>query len=136
MVDSKPILVVEDDRVDFMTVKRAHKYLEIPNRLDHVNNGEEALAYLRSVEDTPALILLDLNMPRMNGLEFLEVAKRDDLLKRIPVIVLTTSKEDHDKLHSFNLSVAGYMVKPVDYQQFIEVLKTIYVYWSLSESYA
>ena len=69
----------------------------------------------------------------MNGIEFLKIAKKDESLKKIPVVVLTTSKEDQDKVDSFNLGVAGYMVKPVDYRKFVEVVKTIDLYWSLSE---
>ncbi len=72
-------------------------------------------------------------MPRMNGIEFLEIAKSDDDLKKIPIVVLTTSKEEQDKVDSFNLGVAGYMIKPVDYLKFVEVIKTIDLYWSLSE---
>ena len=69
----------------------------------------------------------------MNGLEFLQVLKQDTILKKIPVIVLTTSKNEQDKLESFRLGVAGYMIKPVDYQQFVEVVRTINLYWTLSE---
>jgi CheY-like chemotaxis protein len=72
-------------------------------------------------------------MPRMNGLEFLEVVKADPLLKRIPVIVLTTSRQEQDRVASFCLGVAGYMVKPVNYHQFVEVVRTIDLYWTLSE---
>jgi CheY-like chemotaxis protein len=134
MRSSKPILLVEDDQVDAMTVKRALKDIHVTNRLDITNNGEEALAFLRNSEnDKPGIILLDLNMPKMNGIEFLKVAKKDDDLKKIPVVVLTTSKEDQDKVDSFNLGVAGYMIKPVDYLQFVEVVRTIDLYWTLSE---
>ena len=84
-------------------------------------------------KENPCIILLDLNMPRMNGIEFLNIVKKDDAVKNIPVIVLTTSKDEGDRLESFNLSVAGYMVKPVDYLQFVEIMKTIQAYWSLSE---
>jgi len=130
----KPILLVEDDQVDAMTVKRALKEIKVTNRLDIVNNGEEALTFLKNSEnEKPGIILLDLNMPRMNGIEFLKIAKKDDSLKKIPVVVLTTSKEDQDKVDSFNLGVAGYMIKPVDYRKFVEVVKTIDMYWTLSE---
>jgi CheY-like chemotaxis protein len=92
------------------------------------------LEYLRDEKnEKPCIILLDLNMPRMNGIEFLKIAKQDELLKMIPVVILTTSKEDRDKVESFKLSIAGYMIKPVDYQQFVEVIKTINIYWTLSE---
>ena len=134
MRSSKPILLVEDDQVDAMTVKRALKELNITNKLDIVNNGEEALTFLRNPEnEKPGIILLDLNMPKMNGIEFLQIAKKDDTLKRIPVVVLTTSKEDQDKVDSFNFGVVGYMIKPVDYRKFVEVVKTIDLYWTLSE---
>ena len=130
-----PLLLVEDDLVDVMTVKRALRDLNVTNPLRVVHNGEEALAHLRlSGQSLPGLILLDLNMPRMNGIEFLEVIKHDEHLRRIPVVVLTTSKEEQDRVNSFNLSVAGYMVKPVDYRQFVEVIRTIQLYWTLSES--
>jgi CheY-like chemotaxis protein len=132
--DKEPILLVEDDRVDAMTVKRALKDINVTNPLTIVSNGEEALEFLRDKKNKkPGIILLDLNMPKMNGIEFLKVVKQDDLLKMIPVIVLTTSKQDQDKIDSFKLSVAGYMIKPVDYLQFVEVVKTINMYWTLSE---
>lgn len=134
MRSSKPILLVEDDNVDAMTVTRALKEINVTNRLDITNNGEEALAFLRNPEhEKPGIILLDLNMPKMNGIEFLQVAKNDTDLKKIPVVVLTTSKEEQDKVDSFNLGVAGYMIKPVDYLQFVEVVRTIDLYWTLSE---
>jgi CheY-like chemotaxis protein len=134
MRDSAAILLIEDDRVDAMTVKRALKEINVCNPLHVVRNGEEALEFLRDVASPrPGIILLDLNMPRMNGLEFLKIAKQDDRLKLIPVIVLTTSREERDRLESFNLSVAGYMIKPVDYMQFVEVMRAINIYWTLSE---
>jgi len=134
MRSKKPILLVEDDRVDAMTVKRALKEIKVTNKLVITENGEEALAYLSNPQnETPCIILLDVNMPRMNGIEFLRVAKNDGRLKRIPVVVLTTSREEWDRVQSFNLGVAGYMVKPVDYQMFVEVVRTIDLYWTLSE---
>jgi CheY-like chemotaxis protein len=134
MRNSKPIMLVEDDKVDAMTVKRALKDLNVTNRLIHAINGEEALEYLRSEgNQRPCVILLDLNMPKMNGIEFLKIAKADDKLKQIPVVVLTTSKDEQDKIDSFNLSVAGYIVKPTDYKKFVEAVGTIKLYWTLSE---
>ncbi len=131
---NRPLLLVEDDTVDVMTIKRAFKEIHVVNPIAHVENGEEALAYLRDgSNEKPCLILLDLNMPVMNGIEFLQVIKGDENLKRIPVIVLTTSEEQQDKLSSFNLGVAGYMAKPVDYRQFVEVMRSIDMYWTISE---
>lgn len=121
--------------VDAMTVRRAIKELRIANPLQHVENGEEALAYLNDPnQDRPCLILLDLNMPVMNGIEFLQVAKADPELKRTPVVALTTSDEQADKVESFDLGVAGYMRKPVEYRQFVEIMRTIDAYWTISES--
>lgn len=132
---NKPIFLIEDDQVDTMVVRRALKELHVANRLEHVENGEEALAYLRDpARERPCLILLDLNMPVMNGIEFLQAAKADPELKRMPVVVLTTSDEQKDKVESFELGVAGYMRKPVDYQQFVEIIRTIDAYWTISES--
>ena len=134
MRGSKSILLVEDDEVDAWSVKRALKDLKVTNNLNVVTDGEKALAFLRDPEnEQPGIILLDLNMPRMNGIEFLEIAKKDERLRKIPVVVLTTSKEEQDKVNSFNLGVAGYMIKPVDYQKFVEVVRTIDLYWTLSE---
>lgn len=132
---SKPILLVEDDQVDTMTVRRALKELKVTNRLEHADNGETALAYLRDpVRQLPCLILLDLNMPVMGGIEFLRVVKGGGLdLRRIPVVVLTTSEEQQDKLESFNLGVAGYIRKPVDYQRFVETMRAVDAYWTVSE---
>ena len=134
MRNKKPILLVEDDRVDILTIKRALRELKIINPLEVATNGEEALQYLQDeTKDMPGIILLDLNMPRMNGIEFLTITKQDERFKRIPVVVLTTSSEHQDKIESFNLGVAGYMSKPVDYTKFVEVVRTIDLYWTLSE---
>ncbi|MEO6824163.1 MAG: response regulator [Nitrosospira sp.] len=133
-ITNKPILLVEDDQVDTMTVIRALKEIHVTNPLVHLENGEEAVQYLQDPEnEKPCIILLDLNMPIMNGIEFLHVVKHDDQLKRIPVVVLTTSEEQQDKVNSFNMGVAGYMAKPVDYRQFVEVMRSIDAYWTISE---
>jgi CheY-like chemotaxis protein len=131
---NKPILLVEDDKVDALTVKRALTELKVTNELIIRENGEEALNFLRDqYNQKPAIILLDINMPRMNGLEFLEITKNEQDIKKIPVIILTTSSEELDRMQSFQLGVAGYMVKPVDYKQFVDVVRVIDLYWTLSE---
>jgi len=134
MRNCKPILLVEDDTVDVMTVKRALKDLKVINILARAGNGEEALVYLRNDNnEMPCVILLDLNMPKMNGIEFLKVVKADAKLKRIPAIVLTTSKDDQDRLQTFQFNVAGFIVKPVDYKKFVEAMRIVDLYWTLSE---
>ncbi|HZM03641.1 MAG TPA: response regulator [Candidatus Saccharimonadales bacterium] len=128
------ILLVEDDVVDVMSVRRALRELNSNTTLSVAGNGEEALVYLRNLEHPlPGIILLDLNMPRMNGIDVLKILKNDERLRRIPVVILTTSKEEKDRLESFNLSVAGYMIKPVDYAGFVEIVRTIQRYWNQSE---
>jgi CheY-like chemotaxis protein len=134
MNGQKPILLVEDDNIDAFTVERALKDLKIVNQLVRKFNGEEALEYLRDNKNIkPCIILLDLNMPRVNGIEFLKIIKEDKELKKIPVVMLTTSKENQDKLDSYKYGVAGYMVKTVDYEEFVEVINTINQYWSLTD---
>jgi CheY-like chemotaxis protein len=134
MRNLRPILLVEDDSVDAMTVKRAFTELKVSNELVRAINGEAALNYLREhKEHKPCVILLDLNMPKMNGIEFLKVMKADEELRPIPVVVLTTSKDDRDKMESFRACVAGYIVKPVDYRKFVEAMKILNLYWTLSE---
>jgi CheY-like chemotaxis protein len=133
MGSSKPILLVEDDDVDAMTTKKALDELEFTNELIRKVDGEEALEYLQQDDkQLPYFILLDLNMPRMNGLEFLKVIKDEQILKRIPVVVLTTSETEQNIVDSYELGVAGYVVKSVDYKQFIESMRTITEYWALS----
>ncbi len=141
MRSAVPVLLVEDDKVDVMTVQRAFKKNKITNPLFVVSNGEEALEYLRRTgpysdpanAPRPGIILLDLNMPVMNGLELLKILKADEDLKRIPVIALTTSREEEDRIESFNLSVAGYIIKPVEFDKFVEAVRLIDLYWTLSE---
>jgi len=129
-----PILLVEDDSVDVMTVKRALKEIHVANSVVNVENGEDALNYLRDANnEKPCVILLDLNMPIMNGIEFLRELKNDQLLKHIPVVALTTSEEPQDKISCFDLGVADYIAKPVDYRQFVEIMRTIKAYWTIHE---
>lgn len=133
-ITNKPILLVEDDSVDVMTIKRALKEIHVINPVVHAENGEAALAYLNDpASERPCIILLDLNMPVMNGIEFLQQVKADGRYKRIPVVVLTTSEEQEDKVNSFEFGVAGYMAKPVDYRRFVEMIRSVDMYWTISE---
>ena len=132
------ILLVEDDEVDVMNVKRAFKKNNITNPLYIASNGLEALNLLRGegelyIPKERRLILLDLNMPKMNGIEFLRELRADPEIKHIPVVVLTTSNEDKDKVEAYNLNVAGYILKPVTFSNFIEAMATLDKYWTLSE---
>jgi len=134
MQNSKPILLIEDDDVDVMTVKRAIRDLKVTNQLVSIGDGEEAIEYLRTESTTkPCIILLDLNMPKMDGAEFLKIVKADKALKKIPIVILTTSNSDRDVIESFERGAAGYMVKSVDYEKFVETIRAIDQYWTLSK---
>ncbi|MFB2969183.1 response regulator [Aerosakkonema sp. BLCC-F183] len=133
------LLLVDDDDVDVMTVQRALQKNNITNRLYVAANGLEALAMLRDNDKPPIvppmrrLILLDLNMPKMGGIEFLRELRADSELGKIPVIVLTTSNEAKDKVDAYRLNVAGYIVKPVTFSKFVEVMAAVNKYWTLNE---
>ena len=129
------ILLVEDDEVDVMNVKRALKKNEIENPLKVAGNGVEGLEMLRdpSIIPIPKIILLDINMPKMNGIEFLREVRKDPKLKGISVFVMTTSNNDSDKIEAYDLNVAGYILKPLSFETFVEAVKKLSGYWSLIE---
>lgn len=135
MNDQLNILLVEDDDVDVMTVKRAFRQNHITNPLFVASDGVEALEKLRSGEVPKGrrLVLLDLNMPRMNGIEFLQELRKDPEIAATPVVVLTTSNDDQDKVQAYNLNVAGYLLKPVTFANFCELMVALNKYWSLVE---
>jgi len=129
------IVLVDDDEVDVMTVKRAFAKANITNPIFVATNGLEALELLRSnrVPPTRRLVLLDLNMPKMNGTEFLRELRRDPALASTTVVVLTTSNEDRDRVEAYRLNVAGYLLKPVTFHTFAEVMAALDKYWTLQE---
>ncbi len=141
MKDDRTFLLVEDDDIDVKIIVRAFREIGISSPLVVKRNGEEALTYLEEKCNStssnrsalPDLILLDLNMPLMNGIEFLETMKANEQLKRIPVIVLTTSKDENDRTASFALGIAGYIIKPTSFEDFVEAMKIVDTYWTLSE---
>jgi CheY-like chemotaxis protein len=134
------ILLVEDDEVDVMTVQRAFKKGNIIDPLYVAGNGLDALTMLRGEPGQPSvipperrIILLDLNMPKMNGLEFLRELRADPTIRHIPVVVLTTSNEEKDRFQAYHLNVAGYILKPVTFSIFVELMVTLNKYWTLCE---
>jgi len=130
----KPILLVEDDDVDKMIVERALTDLNEKTQLVPTRNGAEALMYLRNrTKKKPCLILLDWNMPKMNGQEFLTIVKADDKLKKIPIVIHSTSNTREDINKGFELGAAGYIVKSHDYGKSVNTIKTIGKYWTLCE---
>jgi CheY-like chemotaxis protein len=134
------ILLIEDDAVDVMNVQRAFKKGNIASPLYVASNGLEGLEMLRGTSSKSAaispkhlLILLDVNMPKMSGIEFLKVLRDDSTLKTIPVVMLTTSNEQIDRFNAYNLNVAGYLLKPLAFTAFVEMMTTLNKYWTLCE---
>ncbi|WP_131111843.1 response regulator [Sulfuricystis thermophila] len=127
-----PIFLVEDNPVDLDLTLRAFSRRKLVNRIEVARDGEEALAWLPrwlAGEEKPAVILLDLNLPKVHGLEVLAALKREPPLARIPVVVLTTSKDDRDITTAYDLGANSYIVKPVDFTKFMEVAAQIELYW-------
>ena len=129
------ILLVDDDEVDVMTVQRAFSKANIANKVFVACDGIEALHLLRTdgIPTARRLVLLDLNMPRMNGIEFLREVRQDPELQTLTVVVLTTSNEDRDRVDAYQLNVAGYLLKPVTFHAFADVMATLNKYWTLME---
>ncbi|WP_240360860.1 response regulator [Pyxidicoccus caerfyrddinensis] len=129
------ILLVEDDEVDVMNVRRAFDRNKIANPVYVAENGLEGLRMLRdgTVPRGRRLVLLDLNMPKMNGIEFLRAVRQDPDLVGLSVVVLTTSNEERDKVDAYKLNVAGYLLKPVTFTNFVELTSALNKYWTLVE---
>ena len=134
--NSRPIeiLLIEDNPGDQRLTREALKEGRLRNNLSIVEDGEEAIAFLKKRGDyenvtRPDLILLDLNLPKMDGQEVLKIIKADEKLKRIPVVVLTTSSADEDIFKAYNLNANCFITKPVDFEQFIDVVKKTGEFW-------
>ena len=125
------ILLVEDDRIEILKFKRSISNIVDDYDLSLSNNGKEA--FFEIDKEIPDLIILDLNMPDTNGIEFLTILKNDDELKHIPVIILTTSNNDRDISECYRLGIAGYVLKPLKYDDYEGKIKSILRYWSLNE---
>jgi len=127
------ILFIEDDAIETMKFQRTMSKLESKHTLIEAKNGEEALEYLESGKSLPDIILLDLNMPRMNGIEFLGILKSHDRIKYLPTIILTTSENRDDLLECYKIGIAGYIIKPLKYEDYETKLKTVLKYWDINE---
>ncbi|MFH1454607.1 MAG: response regulator [Armatimonadota bacterium] len=132
--DLLSILLVEDNPADVRLTMEALKTSRIRNNIDVVNDGEEAMAYLKKEGkykdvSTPDLILLDLNLPRKDGREVLKEVKEDDNLKRIPVVVLTTSRAEEDIIKAYEYQANSYIAKPVDFKNFLKIVHSIENFW-------
>ncbi|MBN2271346.1 MAG: response regulator [Sedimentisphaerales bacterium] len=134
MADKQPVLLIEDDRVDAMTVRRALRELGATNQVIQTTNGEQALEYLRNQDNQlPCLILMDLNTPRMTGMEFLRIIAADESFRNIPVVVMSTSNEPREVDEISRLGACRYIVKSVDYRQFVEEFRAIEQLWNSAE---
>lgn len=127
------ILLIEDDNIEIMKLQRTVSKLDLKHKITQAKNGEEALDYLNSDDRLPDIILLDLNMPRMSGIEFLEILKKDDTLRYLPTIVLTTSENRADLLECYKIGIAGYVIKPLKYEDYESKLNKVLDYWNINE---
>ena len=133
------ILLVEDNQNDAELAMHALKKHKLANHIEVVRDGAEALDFVfargayghRDINQTPRVVLLDLKLPKVDGLEVLRQIKSDPRTRKIPVVVLTSSREERDVMESYNLGVNSYILKPVDFQQFTEAVRTIGLYWLL-----
>nr|WP_321227116.1 response regulator [uncultured Psychroserpens sp.] len=127
------VLLIEDDAIEVMKLNRVISTLKLNHQIIEANNGEEALEILQQKDALPDIILLDLNMPKINGIEFLGILKNDDTLKYIPTIILTTSNNQKDLLECYKIGVAGYILKPLKYEDYVSKIEILLAYWSINE---
>ncbi|MDP5101495.1 MAG: response regulator [Nonlabens sp.] len=127
------VLLIEDDTIEVMKMHRALSTFEEKHTIIEADNGEKALSILEKRDQLPDIILLDLNMPKINGIEFLTILKNDDSLKYIPTIILTTSNNQRDLLACYNLGIAGYVLKPLKYEEYVDKIYRLLSYWSINE---
>ncbi|MFC0521129.1 response regulator [Mesonia maritima] len=133
MKNKLKILLIEDDMIEIMKLNRTITSSQMPHEIIEAKNGEDALNLLKNNKPLPDIILLDLNMPKMNGIEFLKILKEDAILKYLPTIVLTTSANQKDILACYEIGIAGYIIKPLKYEDYVTKLKALLEYWSLNE---
>jgi len=127
------VLLIEDDAIEVMKLNRAISSLKLKHQIVEANNGQEALHILNKKEILPDIILLDLNMPKINGIEFLGILKNDETLKYIPTIILTTSNNQKDLLECYKIGIAGYILKPLKYEDYVSRIEKLLAYWSVNE---
>ena len=127
------ILLIEDDMIEVMKLNRAISSLQLPHKIIESNNGEDALLILKDKANIPDIILLDLNMPKINGIEFLSILKNDNALKYVPTIILTTSRNQRDLLACYEIGIAGYILKPLKYEEYVSKIEKLLGYWSINE---
>ena len=127
------VLLIEDDTIEVMKLNRTISSLDLKHNITEARDGEQALAILKDTSALPDIILLDLNMPKINGIEFLKIIKSDPYLKYIPTIVLTTSNNKRDLLECYKIGIAGYILKPLKYDDYVAKVEKLLAYWSINE---
>jgi CheY-like chemotaxis protein len=127
------VLLVEDNLIEVMKMRRTVSLLDLEHNIIVANNGEDALQNLEDKRKFPDLILLDLNMPKVGGIEFLAILKKNDDIKHIPTVILTTSDNQKDLEECYRLGVSGYVLKPLKYDDYVEKIKNVLSYWSMNE---
>ncbi|TDE03605.1 response regulator [Flavobacterium hiemivividum] len=133
MAKSLNILLIEDDTIELLKFNRVLTTLKMNHKIVEASNGEEALLILKEKKIIPDIIILDLNMPKINGIEFLQILKNDDYLRYIPAIVLTTSNNYKDVKECYKIGIAGYVLKPLKYEDYVDRIKKVIEYWSSNE---
>jgi CheY-like chemotaxis protein len=127
------ILFIEDDTIEIIKFNRVLKTLGLNHTIIEAENGEDALVILKEKQTIPDIIVLDLNMPKLNGIEFLRIIKNDAMLKYIPAIILTTSNNHKDILECYKIGIAGYMLKPLKYEEYLDRIQKLVSYWTTNE---
>ena len=127
------VLLIDDDTIEALKLKRTIATLEMDHQIIEAKNGEQALKILDQKDRLPDVVLLDLNMPKMNGIEFLSVMKNREEFSHIPTIILTTSSNSKDLLQCYKLGIAGYVIKPLKYSEYVDKIKRVLEYWSVNE---
>ena len=133
MIKALKILLIEDDVIEVMKFNRTIGFLKLSHKVIEANNGEDALKILENKNNRPDIILVDLNMPKINGIEFLNILKSDNVLRYIPAIVLTTSSNMKDLRECYEAGVAGYLLKPLKYEDYVSRIEKLLAYWSINE---
>lgn len=127
------ILLVEDNIIEILKLKRAIENLGMNHEVLEAENGEIALDSIKQEEINPDIVLLDLNMPKMNGLEFLAIVRNDESMRHLPIIILSTSNNNRDLMEAYKLGVSGYILKPLKYEDYVKKIEYTLQYWSNNE---
>ena len=127
------VLLIEDNLIEIMKMKRTLSLLKLEHIFQEAKNGEEALDILKDKGNYPDLILLDLNMPKLSGIEFLSILKNNKDIQHIPTVILTTSDNQKDLEECYRIGVSGYIIKPLKYDDYVKKIESVLSYWSVNE---